>query len=51
MDEKQKILIVDDRKENLVALRKVLRNVDAEIIEATSGNQALPRRSCTIFRW
>jgi PAS domain S-box-containing protein len=39
--ERQKILIVDDRKENLVALRQVLREVDAEIIEATSGNQAL----------
>jgi signal transduction histidine kinase/FixJ family two-component response regulator len=41
MAEKQKILIVDDRKENLVALRQVLSNVDAEIIEATTGNQAL----------
>ena len=41
MDEKQKILIVDDRKENLVALRQVLSDVDAEIVEATSGNQAL----------
>jgi CheY-like chemotaxis protein len=36
-----KVLIVDDRKENLVALRKVLQDVDAEIIEATSGNEAL----------
>ena len=41
MDEKQKILIVDDKKENLVALQQVLRDVDAEIVEATSGNQAL----------
>ncbi|MFH2074265.1 MAG: response regulator, partial [Pseudomonadota bacterium] len=41
MTEKQKILIVDDRKENLVALRKVLSDVDAEIVEATTGNQAL----------
>jgi PAS domain S-box-containing protein len=38
---KQKILIVDDRKENLVALRRILRGVDAEIVEATSGNEAL----------
>jgi len=41
MSEKQKILIVDDRRENLVALRHVLREVDAELIEATSGNEAL----------
>ncbi len=37
----QKILIVDDRKENLVALRQVLQGVKAEIIEAASGNEAL----------
>ena len=41
MTEKQKILIVDDRKENLVALRQVLRELDAEVIEASNGNQAL----------
>ncbi|MDO9265363.1 MAG: response regulator [Desulfosalsimonadaceae bacterium] len=39
--EKQKILIVDDRKENLVALRQILRDLDVEIFEATSGNEAL----------
>lgn len=38
---KQKILIVDDRKANLVALRNVLSDLDVEIIEATSGNEAL----------
>ncbi|MEW6367607.1 MAG: response regulator [Acidobacteriota bacterium] len=38
---KQKVLIADDRKENLVALRHVLRDVDAEIVAATSGNEAL----------
>ena len=38
---KQKILIVDDRKENLITLRQVLRDVNAELIEATTGNQAL----------
>ncbi len=37
----QKILIVDDRKENLVALRQVLSEVDAEIVEAKNGNDAL----------
>jgi len=41
MTDKQKILIVDDRRENLVALRQVLRDVDAEIVEATTGNEAL----------
>jgi signal transduction histidine kinase len=37
----QKILIVDDKKENLVVLHQVLREVEAEIIEAASGNEAL----------
>lgn len=41
MPEKFEILIVDDRRENLVALRQVLREVDAEIVEATTGNEAL----------
>jgi len=37
----QKILIVDDKKANLVALRQVLRQVEAVVIEAESGNEAL----------
>lgn len=41
MTGKQKILIVDDKKENLVALRQVLKEVDAEIVEAGNGNDAL----------
>ena len=41
MEQRQKILIVDDRRENLVALKQVLSSLDADIIEATSGNQAL----------
>jgi signal transduction histidine kinase len=41
MNPVQKILIVDDRKENLVALRQVLHGVEAEIIEASNGNEAL----------
>jgi signal transduction histidine kinase len=41
MDLKPKILIVDDRPENLVALRTVLRDLDIELVEATSGNEAL----------
>jgi PAS domain S-box-containing protein len=41
MTERQKILAVDDRKQNLVTLRRVLHGMDAEIVEATSGNEAL----------
>ncbi|TWX73509.1 PleD family two-component system response regulator [Colwellia sp. C1TZA3] len=43
MKNTQKILIVDDRKENLIALRLVLSdlNLDVEIIEASNGNDAL----------
>lgn len=37
----QKILIVDDRPENLLALRTVLGELDIEFIEATNGNDAL----------
>ena len=35
------ILLVDDRKENLLATEKVLKNLDAGIYKATSGNEAL----------
>lgn len=41
MDTKPKILIVDDKPENLVALRIVLRDLNIELVEATSGNDAL----------
>ncbi|MFH0825893.1 MAG: PAS domain S-box protein [Pseudomonadota bacterium] len=41
MPERQKILIVDDKEENLFALEKTLRDTEAEIIKATSGNEAL----------
>src|SRR5665647_2514074 len=41
MNTKPKILIVDDRSENLKALRKVLKDLDIELVEATSGNDAL----------
>jgi signal transduction histidine kinase len=36
-----KILVVDDRKENLLATAKVLKGLDAELITAGSGNEAL----------
>lgn len=40
-DVQSNILIVDDRRENLVATEKVLKNLDAAIFKATSGNEAL----------
>jgi CheY-like chemotaxis protein len=41
MNRKQKILIVDDKAANLFALKQTLSGLDLEIIEATSGNEAL----------
>ncbi|WP_317897100.1 sensor histidine kinase [Aurantibacillus circumpalustris] len=41
MNIKPKILVVDDKPENLVAIRKVLRDLDVELVEASSGNNAL----------
>lgn len=41
MNAKPKILIVDDRPENLVTLRRVLKDLNIELIEATNGNDAL----------
>lgn len=41
MDECAKILIVDDREENLLALEAVLRLPDISVIKATSGEMAL----------
>ncbi|WP_160162669.1 hybrid sensor histidine kinase/response regulator [Magnetococcus marinus] len=38
---KPKILIVDDKPANLMALRRLLKNTHAELIEAESGNEAL----------
>lgn len=38
---KPNILIVDDRKENLLATERVLRSLDAAIYKAASGNEAL----------
>ena len=36
-----RILVVDDRKENLLATERVLRGLDAVIFKAISGNEAL----------
>ena len=41
MEAKQKILIVDDKAENLFSLKKVLADTQAEFVEALSGNDAL----------
>lgn len=41
MNARPKILIVDDKPENLVALETVLRDMDVELVRATSGNEAL----------
>lgn len=41
MNSKPKILLVDDRIENLIALETVLQDMDVELIKVTSGNEAL----------
>jgi two-component system, sensor histidine kinase and response regulator len=38
---KPKILIVDDREENLIALERLLSDLDLDLYKATSGNEAL----------
>ncbi|WP_372750901.1 response regulator [Labilibaculum sp.] len=39
--QKIKILIVDDKKENLISLEKILDDFDVEFIRASSGEEAL----------
>ena len=41
MENKPKILLVDDKEENLVALETVLKGLDVELVKATNGNDAL----------
>lgn len=41
MTDKPKILIVDDKLENLFALEKILQKLDAQVFQAKSGNEAL----------
>src|ERR1700688_1524858 len=41
MEARPNILIVDDRKENLLATEKILRYLEAGIFKANSGNEAL----------
>ena len=38
---KAKILVVDDRRENLLATEKILKHLEATLFKATSGNEAL----------
>lgn len=38
---KPRILLVDDRQENLIALKALLENMDAVLVTANSGNEAL----------
>lgn len=38
---KPKILVVDDKTENLVALERLLRDLPVDLYKATSGNEAL----------
>jgi len=39
--DRAKVLLVDDRKENLLSLQAILEDLDITIMTATSGNQAL----------
>ena len=41
MKDKPQILVVDDHRENLIAIQHVLKKVDGEIICVESGNSAL----------
>jgi len=41
MNERPKLLIVDDKPENLKALEVVLADLDVDIVRATNGNDAL----------
>jgi response regulator RpfG family c-di-GMP phosphodiesterase len=41
MEEKAKILLVDDREENLIALEAILGSLEQELVRARSGEDAL----------
>ncbi|GAA2737591.1 hypothetical protein GCM10010439_68300 [Actinocorallia aurantiaca] len=41
MEDKVKILLVDDREENLIALEAILSSLDQELVRARSGEDAL----------
>jgi DNA-binding response OmpR family regulator len=41
MTDKPKILIVDDKPQNLFTLEKILQKITVDVIQSTSGNEAL----------
>ena len=41
MESKPRILLVDDKIENLIALERVLADLDADFVRALSGDEAL----------
>lgn len=41
MENKPKILLVDDKIENLIALETVLKDLNVDLVKTTSGNEAL----------
>lgn len=41
MDDKAKILLVDDREENLIALEAILSSLDQDLVRARTGEEAL----------
>ena len=43
MSEQAKLLLVDDRAENLLALEAILEPLDADLVRASSGEEALRR--------
>ena len=50
LKQKPKILIVDDKPQNLFALEKQLAQLNVEIIQTTSGFEALKlAMTCSIF--
>lgn len=43
MNAKPKILIIDDKIENLISLERLLADLNVELVRATSGNEALKK--------
>jgi signal transduction histidine kinase len=39
----KKVLVVDDKPENIIALEVILKDLDIQIVSATSGNEALAK--------
>jgi len=43
IEEKLKVLVVDDKAENLIAMQKILKHINAEIDVVDNGNEALSK--------